>query len=136
MYHVIYLSTATSPLDSQKLDHLLAEAREYNQKAGITGILFYKDFSFLQVIEGEETTVKNLYAKIQQDTRHNAIIQLFAEEIETREFPDWQMAFRDLDKSPDLIPDGFSDLLNRPFTLEDMKSFSIKVRAFLQFFIH
>lgn len=37
--------------------------RANNEKLSVSGMLFYKDGNFMQVLEGEEAIVKDLYAQ-------------------------------------------------------------------------
>ena len=60
---------------------------------GVTGMLFYGNGTFLQVIEGEATTVDELVGKIARDPRHEDIRILSRKAIEHREHPDWSMGF-------------------------------------------
>ena len=67
----------------------------------------------MQVLEGEEPTVRGLYRRIETDPRHRGLIVLLDGNQDTRQFPDWSMAFPDLDADPAELP-GFNDFLNTP----------------------
>jgi hypothetical protein len=56
MFHVIYASAASHLLTKAELQAMLQETRETNVQVGVTGMLLYKDGSFLQVLEGDEGT--------------------------------------------------------------------------------
>ena len=60
-------------------------------------------------MEGEEKTVKALFSKIGQDPRHRKVLTLVQEKIEKRKFPDFTMAFYDLETTEK--PPGCSDFL-------------------------
>jgi hypothetical protein len=95
---------------------MLEETRETNAQVGITGILLYKDGSFLQVLEGDQGAVMKLVSRIKEHPKHRGFQMLLRGTSEQRLFPDWSMGFRDLtDNSLRCIP-GFSDFLNIPFT--------------------
>ena len=49
---------------------------------------------FLQVLEGEHSTLTQLYARIRRDWRHTDCKALLAEPVAARMFPDWTMAYR------------------------------------------
>lgn len=116
MYQLIYVSSATAPLTKEALITLLTHSRARNEAAGISGLLLYKGGNIMQVIEGEETTVKSLYQRIECDPRHYGHIVLVQGPIGQRNFPDWTMGFRDLgDDSVRALP-GFSEFLNTPLT--------------------
>ncbi len=95
--HLIYVSAATEPMDSDQLDRLLDECRRYNKEYRLTGMLLYKKQRFMQVIEGEDDEVGRLFELIKQDSRHSAIDILRYEHIQHRSFPDWSMAFSNVD---------------------------------------
>ena len=61
MYLIIYSSYATSGFREDDLKFLLDSSRENNKKRSITGMMLYFDGKFLQLIEGEEQEVKQLY---------------------------------------------------------------------------
>ncbi|RZK61154.1 MAG: BLUF domain-containing protein [Hymenobacter sp.] len=86
MHHIIYLSLAVKPFTSEQLEKLLAVARRRNTELAITGILFYGNERFLQVLEGEEEAVRAVYASIKRDPRHQNIITYANKPITQRAF--------------------------------------------------
>jgi uncharacterized protein YaaQ len=94
MHHIIYLSWATVPLTDKQLEHLLVVARQRNTKLAVTGVLFYGNERFMKVLEGEEETVRALYAQIRQDARHNNILTFADKPVAQRAFMEWSMAFQ------------------------------------------
>ena len=98
LYTMVYKSDATTEMDRYELNALLHTARANNQSQGITGILLYADKHFIQVLEGEEQVVVQLYEKIEKDTRHINLFKLMANNIDKRMFPDWSMAYKKIDK--------------------------------------
>lgn len=97
MIHLCYVSTASRLMSQSDLLELLGVAREKNARSAVTGMLLYKDMSFLQVLEGAAETVHELYAHIRDDSRHERVKTLFDEPIEARDFPDWTLGFENLD---------------------------------------
>lgn len=112
MHQVIYVSAATQLFSKAELLQLLTLVREKNQRLAVTGMLLYKDGDFIQLLEGEESVVKQVLDKIKVDRRHRYVTVILENDVESRLFPDWSMGFRDL-SDPDLkeIP-GFSNFLN------------------------
>ncbi|NML65146.1 BLUF domain-containing protein [Hymenobacter sp. RP-2-7] len=96
MHHIIYLSQATIPFNEAQLQHLLTQARDFNQMHQVTGMLLYGNDQFFQVLEGEKATVQLLYAHISQDPRHRDVITYADKAIPKRAFMDWSMAFQAL----------------------------------------
>lgn len=100
LIRLIYVSTATRPLGDEDLEQILAAARDFNRKHGITGMLVFSEGNFLQILEGEDAAVTDLMDKrIAVDPRHRNILVLDREPIAARDFPDWRMGFRRLDGS-------------------------------------
>lgn len=94
MHHIIYLSWATVPFTNAQLLGLLKLARRRNTELAITGVLFYGNERFLQVLEGERQAVQGLYESIRRDPRHQNIITYVDAPATQRAFPEWGMAFQ------------------------------------------
>jgi hypothetical protein len=116
IFSLLYLSKSTIPFSKQDLRELLKKSRENNTKLEITGMLLFKGWNFLQVLEGHKETVMSLYEKIGRDSRHSQIIPLFQGTSSQRDFPDWSMGFHDLDSLDSLSIPGFSHFLHTPLT--------------------
>jgi hypothetical protein len=94
MHHIIYLSWATTLLSDEQLHPLLQKARNHNAELGVTGLLLYGNGCFLQVLEGEEATVRDLYEQIKRDARHRDVTAYADKAITQRAFAGWAMAFQ------------------------------------------
>ncbi len=97
LIRIIYISAATSNLSDRELKTLLTDARERNKRRNITGLLIYKNRTFMQVLEGEESVVHELFEKIKRDPRNNAMVKLVEEPIVKRDFANWYMGFENLE---------------------------------------
>lgn len=93
MHHIIYMSRSVKPLSDAELRLLLEQARNANEEQNITGALVYGDGQFMQVIEGQESTLATLYAKLLDDPRHINIVKLADKQITQRSFSNWSMGF-------------------------------------------
>lgn len=91
VYQVLYRSQATNLLTEKELEHLLEQARSFNVKHHLTGILLYSDGCFVQLLEGPEREVRILYARIQQDARHTQVVTVSEGPGPGRRFADWSM---------------------------------------------
>jgi Sensors of blue-light using FAD len=112
MIHLIYISSTTKWPTENDLLELLAQARARNIKQNVTGMLVYHKATFMQVLEGAEEDVHDIYNSILRDSRNNGNFILVEEEIEQREFPGWSMGFKDLKScSPEELT-GFQDIFN------------------------
>jgi hypothetical protein len=114
LFRMAYVSGAAVRFNQMMLFDLLEQAGERNVKAGITGMLLYKDGQFMQILEGPESAVKATFDRISRDPRHHGIIVLLKEKADERHFPDWSMAFRDLDLPVNQKVPGYSEFLNTP----------------------
>jgi hypothetical protein len=110
MYHLVYTSMAITPFSEEDLIQLLEQSRASNKKAGITGMLLYTRSKFIQVLEGDQSVVNELYAKIEQDDRHKKIATVIEGESEERIFKDWAMGFKKLGAQEFESLSGFTDL--------------------------
>jgi hypothetical protein len=119
MFFLVYVSVAQENVSKEDLFDILAKSREANAKAGITGMLLYKDGSFMQALEGEETAVRDLYARISRDPRHLGGLTLVEGEREDHCFGDWSMGFQDLSSPEARATPGYSEFLNTPLTAEE-----------------
>lgn len=134
LMQVIYASTATHPFSKDDLKELLAISRANNQERKVSGLLLYKDGNFLQVLEGEEDILSQLLRKIDNDPRHFGMMVYSRREIVERDFPDWSMAFRDLD-DPNLVSiPGYNEFLNTSLADKQLLANSPRVRNLVSVF--
>lgn len=110
VHQVIYSSAAVAPFSDSELTQMLAGARLNNGRLGVSGMLLYHEGSFLQVLEGEEQVLADLYTRIGKDKRHHRVVALLRRTVEARHFDEWQMGFASMKALPQSIP-GFSDYL-------------------------
>lgn len=113
IYKLVYVSTAQEELDEAALTEILDKSRINNQRAGITGLLLYCEGSIFQLLEGEKEAVDALYNRILKDPRHSGVIRLLAEEGGARNFPDWTMGFRRVDRARFADDPTFVDAIER-----------------------
>jgi hypothetical protein len=112
VFSLVYSSTTDHDWSSDELVALLEWSRDWNVGHGITGLLLYRDCAFMQFLEGEEPTVRALFARISADRRHQDVDLMWANETERRRFADWSMAFREMETH--LAEPGYNDALNDP----------------------
>ncbi len=116
MYSLTYVSSATRPFTPEELRALLTVSRTNNDRAGVTGMLLYKDGNFMQVLEGEREAVLVTKARIAADPRHRGFLVLLTGESAQRQFGSWSMAFRDLQTAGNLNLEGYDEFMNTPLT--------------------
>jgi Sensors of blue-light using FAD len=121
MLSLVYASSAVHLFSENELVTLLNQSREKNTRLELSGMLLYKDGNFLQVLEGPEEAVQSLFKAICADDRHRGVLRLFGERIEARRFPDWAMAFRNLNSSNYQNLPGYSAFMNEPLDPEKFR---------------
>jgi hypothetical protein len=97
IYSLIYVSTAVDKLSKESFSSLAIQSSLRNHLLGVTGLLLYSDGNFMQCLEGPKAAIDSLMRSITSDSRHFGLVVLCYDEIQIREFPDWDMAIR----SPD-----------------------------------
>lgn len=115
LIHLIYRSSATKWLTEEDLVSLLERARKRNKDKSITGMLLYANACFIQVLEGEEIDVEEVYSRILKDPLNNANVILLKENINTRDFPEWSMGFANLDAYSGNDLQGYVDMFKSNF---------------------
>lgn len=86
----------------QQLGEIFSAARSANKKLGVTGALLISDDQFVQTLEGPGPAVRDLYAKIGKDRRHEHVELLESGDVPGRVFGRWAMAKVAADGEPDI----------------------------------
>ncbi len=111
MFHLVYVSSAVKLFSEEELQQLLEISRINNSKCGITGMLLYLEGNFIQALEGEKDAVLATNLRIARDPRHRGQLTLLQGEITHREFPEWSMGYRRLDRAAGEQIPGYNDFL-------------------------
>lgn len=98
MIQLAYTSIANREMKQSALLSLLQQARMFNSKHNVSGILLYKDKSFFQVLEGETESIDKLMLSISGDTRHRSVNIIYRRALETRNFVAWSMGFVNIEE--------------------------------------
>ncbi len=87
---------------------ILEISRRNNPLHGVTGVLFFDGFNFVQTLEGPPRAIEALYGNISRDSRHENIVLLDHAVVGERCFEAWAMAFVGRGDDPTFrIPSGF-----------------------------
>jgi hypothetical protein len=121
MFRLVYVSSAVAHFGSDELLDLLVKARHKNDQQHITGLLLCKDGNFMQVLEGEESAVRQLFITIEKDARHRGTIVLMEDQVDERLFGKWSMGFRNLTDAEVLATEGFNPFMNHALDLFSFK---------------
>ena len=93
-FRLMYRSRNLIPPDRVKkeLGTLFGAARSNNKSQHISGALLLDGEHYVQVLEGEEGLVRELYEHIAKDERHDSVALLESGPVEARVFSRWSMA--------------------------------------------
>ncbi len=94
VFRLIYKSRSRVPAADREteLGKIFSVARRKNTDKGITGALLLYDDWFAQTLEGDEGAVRNLFAVIEKDDRHDAVEVREEGVVDARVFARWSMA--------------------------------------------
>ena len=103
-FRLMYRSRSRIPESDRKIElgTLFSTARRNNKKAGLSGALLLTGDWFVQVLEGDEATVRTLYETIAIDPRHDSVTLLDSGDVGERVFARWSMAKVAEDGEPDI----------------------------------
>jgi hypothetical protein len=109
LIRIIYISRSTfTPTMSNaviepNVARILAKSRINNRRNGLVGVLYFGDGCFFQCLEGEQSAIDTLYARLQSDERHKDIQLLSRENISALSYAGWVMKFVPLEKEMTLL---------------------------------
>lgn len=83
---LIYRSHLRADAPIQSIIDMVSEANSRNERAGVTGVLLFNGIHFLQLLEGDEVAVMQIYKKICLDTLHFNIVELLSDYAPYRRF--------------------------------------------------
>ena len=85
----------------------MATSLRNNERSGITGLMLFNGFNFLQCIEGERAAANDCMRRIERDDRHSGLAIVSHRELARRQFTEWRMA----DQSMPAESDSAADML-------------------------
>lgn len=71
--------------------NIVNEAQINNDRNNLTGVLFYENKHFFQIIEGEEKNLRNVFTAIENDGRHCRLTKLIDQPVPKRTFTQWSL---------------------------------------------
>lgn len=110
VFRIIYMSTTARAPAAEELEALMRVARANNERDGITGLVAYHDFTFIQVLEGPREKVEACFERIRQNPLHHNVILVWTDDAAERCFQDYSMAFVPVDRDAHPQSETFKDL--------------------------
>ena len=99
MSQLIYVSQAGRDISPSELAAIANAAADRNLARDVTGTLLYCRGYFLQMLEGDEAVIRELFDKISGDDRHVNVHLLSCNAAVKRLYPAWGMSFLHMDAS-------------------------------------
>ncbi len=92
---LLYVSTSNLPSSAteEAVAAIVATAARHNGRHGLTGALLFTGAHFAQVLEGPESEIDRLMARVETDTRHANVMVVDRSPLKARRFGDWGMAY-------------------------------------------
>ncbi|MDA8975110.1 BLUF domain-containing protein [Akkermansiaceae bacterium] len=106
IFRLTYLSHPVKPFTDADFDDIESKSVQANNARDVTGLLIANGNRILQIIEGREDAVRDLYAKIEADDRHTITKVVSEIEGEERFLLTWSMVVRKMTGTP---PDVLSE---------------------------
>lgn len=89
---LVYISRPETMRDEQGLIQLFQQSFNDNDEMHVTGVLLCGDDFYVQCIEGDDLVIRELYRRIEFDSRHRDVIKLIDLRSSGRSFDGWNMA--------------------------------------------
>ena len=83
-------------------------------------MLLYGEGGFVQLLEGERERVRALFDRIARDPRHSRVFLALDGRTPARQFPDWSMGFRRVDRRLMAERSGSSHLMDASVPLDEI----------------
>lgn len=96
LYRQLYVSRSRiqAANEGDAIERILAASRLHNEQHDVSGALVFSGTHFVQLLEGEQTSVEATFARIVEDPRHADIDVIAARPTAVRLFAGWSMAYR------------------------------------------
>ncbi len=92
MSSLLYISRSADIFqDAKQRAQLATSAAAYNKQHGVTGILIYTNGFFMQLLEGSQSVLADIFTQIQEDKRYNQVELLGLDDDAQHLFPNWSM---------------------------------------------
>lgn len=95
LYQLVYVSRRTPELTESVLAEVIKQSAQNNRQRDITGVLMRCGDDLMQLLEGEQLAVEQLYAAIAADPRHTQVQCLLRKSVNHRVYPEWGMGLAD-----------------------------------------
>ncbi len=131
---LIYISRLAPTVSSEDLSLIVARSGRNNARRDITGVLLCCGRDVMQLLEGDEMKVREVFEPIGQDERHSRIELLLAKTVNRRLFPEWAMGLADLRSRTLINRDRLVRMIQDLRAEHDTKQFGVEARMLIHDF--
>ncbi len=132
LFQLLYFSRASGETTQPILPEILEQARRNNPRLGLSGMLIYEDHHFMQVLEGPEQSVNEIFETIRADDRHTDVFTIYSYPIAERQFDGWAMAHFEFQPGDKELRSSFIEI--EKCASQGIDSISEKARKFVTTF--
>ena len=90
---LVYVSKASQLMGMLSLTRILDSSVRWNEAHELTGVLFYDNGYFCQLLEGHKYEILAVWDRISSDKRHHILRRLDLTSIQKRSYPNWKHRF-------------------------------------------
>jgi len=132
IFRLTYLSCAVELLTEADLDDIESKSLVANDARDVTGLLIVNGRRIMQILEGRESAVLELYEKIRKDPRHVIAKLVSTVEDEGRMLLTWNMVVRDVNSIPVDVLKQYNELYDELLNAKEPRIITIDDVDFLK----
>jgi Sensors of blue-light using FAD len=125
IFRLAYLSKPSHGFTSADLDDISSKSVVANNARDVTGLLIVHDERIFQMLEGREDAVRELYSKIEADSRHTITKLVSAAEDGERFMMTWSMVVRGMAGIPVDLSEQYETLYDELLHAEGQTEITI-----------
>ena len=125
IFRLTYLSRPVKPFTDEDFDDIESKSIAANNARDVTGLLIVHDDRILQILEGRETAVRELYGKIEADRRHTITKLVSTVEDDERLLLTWSMVVRKIAGIPEELSAQYIQLYDELLQAEGESEITI-----------
>jgi len=93
MRRLAWSSIPSPSFSAARLNQIIAPSRRNNERNHISGMLLFTGAHFPAMLEGADLDLRDLWLRLQSDTRHFDLLRIADDLCAERSFPDWRMGY-------------------------------------------
>jgi len=89
LFEIFHTAQAVRDFSELELIHIASELSIRNKDLNVTGVLYYRDREFFQILEGEKKVLDDIIKNIDDPSKHGTFHSIWQGDIEQRAFHNW-----------------------------------------------